>query len=181
MGQSEVRRAVIGLIVAVPLLSSAAAAQPPARIGFVDIQRILARSSAGVTARGRIEEEKSAMQRAVNRKRLEIEKLRQELAKKGPLLSAESRKEKQDSLERKVRDFRRLVDDYQKDLERKEQELLQKVLAELSGVVERFGKEHGYLIIVEKRNAGVVFAAPEADITDQIIKAYDEKLRRTKQ
>ncbi|MFQ5827985.1 MAG: OmpH family outer membrane protein [Candidatus Methylomirabilia bacterium] len=181
MRQSGVRRALIALAAAVPLLCSAAAAQPRARIGFVDFQRILARSSAGVAAREQIERERAAMQKQMDKKSREIGKLQEGLIRKGPLLSAEVRKEKQDALERKVRDFRRMRNDYQKELEKKDQELLQKVLAGVTGVVERFGKEHGYLIIVEKRSGGVVFGAAEADITDEIIKAYDEERSRTKQ
>ena len=51
--------------------------------GFVDIQRVLARSSAGVAAREQLEKEKAAMQRQVDSQRGDIEKLRDELEKKG--------------------------------------------------------------------------------------------------
>lgn len=169
-----------GLIGITLLLASVAGAQSPTRIGYVDVQRILARSSAGVAAREQIERDKVSMQKEVDGKRVELEKLREELDKKGLLLSPEARKEKQETLERKARDLRRLVDDYQKELEKKEQGMLQKVLQELSGVIERYGKQRGYLMIVEKRGAGVVYGAGEADLTDDIIKAYDQEMGRAK-
>lgn len=171
---------LVGVIGVVPFFVSATAAQSPAHIGYVDVQRILARSSAGVSAREQIERDKATMQKEVDGKRTELEKLREDLEKKGVLLSAEARKEKQETLERKVRDLRRLVDDFQKELEKKEQGLLQKVLQELSGVIERYGKQRGYLVIVERRGAGVLYGAPEADITDDIIKAYDQEAGRAK-
>lgn len=172
--------ALAGLGGALLILVSEAAAQSPVRIGYVDVQRVLARSSAGVAAREQIEREKAVMQKEVDAKRAELEKLREELDKKGMLLSAETRREKQETLERKVRDLRRLIDDYQKELEKKEQGLLQKVLLEISGVVERYGKQRGYLVIVEKRGAGVLYGSPEADTTDEIIKAYDQEAARPK-
>jgi len=169
-----------GLIGITLLLTAMAEAQSSTRIGYVDVQRILARSSAGVAAREQIERDKASMQKDVDGRRVELEKLREELEKKGLLLSAEARKEKQETLERKARDLRRLVDDYQKELEKKEQGLLQKVLQDLSGVIERYGKQRGYLMIVEKRGAGVVYGASEADLTDEIIKAYDQEMGRAK-
>ncbi len=157
-----------------------AGAQGPARIAYIDVQQILARSSAGVAAREQLEKDKAAMQKDIDVKRADVEKLREELEKKGALLSASARNEKQETLERKIRDLRRLADDYRIELERKEQGLLQKVLVDISGVVERVGKQRGFLMIVEKRGGGVLYGAPEADLTDEVIKAYDQEAGKGK-
>lgn len=155
-------------------------AQAPApaatRIGFVDVQRVLARSSAGVSAREQLEKDKATMQKDVDNRRVELEKLREELEKKGPLMTADARRDKQDGFERKRRDAARAADDFQKELERKEQALLQRVLQDLSGVIEKVGKQRGYYMVVEKRGAVVLYAAAEADLTDEIIRAYDQEL-----
>ena len=62
-----------------------AATQGASRIGYVDVQRVLARSAAGVAAREQLEREKATMQREMDAKRVELEKLREEIEKKGPL------------------------------------------------------------------------------------------------
>ena len=145
------------------------------KIGVVDVQKVLARSAAGVAAREQLEREKSAMQKEVDGRRQELEKLKEELDKKGALMTADARKEKQDTFDRKRRDATRLVDDFQKELEKKEQGLLQKVLQDVSGVIEKVGKQRNYYMIVEKRGASVIYSAGEADITDEIIRAYDQE------
>ena len=160
-----------------------AQAPPPAatgtaalqRIAYIDVQRVLARSAAGVAAREALERDKATMQKEMDGKRVDLEKLRDELEKKGALLTPEVRREKQDQFERKRRDAARLADDFQKELERKEAQLLQKVLQDVSGIIERIGKEKGYYLVVEKRGAGVIYAAPEADLTDEIIRAFDKQ------
>lgn len=170
---------VVGLVGAV---AASATAQQPApaapvssvRIAYIDVQRVLARSSAGVAAREQLEREKAVMQKEMDGKRVELEKMRDELEKKGPLMTAEARREKQEGFERKRRDAARMMDDYQKELEKKEQALLQRVLQELSSVIERVGKEKGYYMIVEKRGASVLYASADADLTDEIIRAYDQ-------
>ncbi|HEU5196531.1 MAG TPA: OmpH family outer membrane protein [Methylomirabilota bacterium] len=150
------------------------------RIAFIDVQRVLARSAAGVAAREQLEREKGTMQKEMDAKRVELEKLREELEKKGALLTGDVRREKQEQFERKRRDAARLADDFQKELERKESQLLQKVLAEVSGIIEKIGKDRGYYLIVEKRGAGVIYAATEADLTDEVIRAYDREAPKGK-
>jgi len=163
-------------------LLAPAGAQPVSavRIGFVDVQRVLARSAAGVTAREQLEREKAAMQKQVDGHRVEAEKLRDDLEKKGQLLSADARRERQEALERKVRDVRRLVDDLQKELQKKEQEILAKVLNDISGVVQKIGKDKGYTMIVERRGAAVVYGAPEIDLTEEVVRAFDDESKKAK-
>lgn len=151
---------------------SAAPAVTNARVGFIDTQRVMARSAAGVTAREALERDKAAMQKQVDTLQSELAKLKDDLEKKGQLLSAEVRKEKQDTMERKVRDLRRLADDFEKDLAKKDRELMVKFARDLQGVVQKLGKERGYTLIVDAR-AGLIYGAPEADLTEEIIKEFD--------
>jgi len=175
------RLTAVLLIASFLLLGGPVLAQPPlTRIGYVDVQRVLARSTAGVAAREALERDKAAKQKEIETRRTEVEKLREELEKRGALLSQDARREKQDALERKVRDLRRLADDFQKDLERREQGLLQQTLQEITGVIERVGKQRGYLVILERRGAGVIYGSPEADVTEEIIKMYDQESARRK-
>ena len=176
-----------GLIAGASTGRSVATAQttqtPPAasaapKVGFVDIQRILARSSAGVAAREQLEKEKAAMQKQVDGQRVELEKLRDELEKKGQLLSPEARREKQDQLERTVRDARRLVDDLQGTLQKKEEALLAKVLQDVSGLIQKIGKDKGYTIVLERQRSSILYASPESDLTDEVIRAYDDETKK---
>jgi outer membrane protein len=171
--------AAVFLGAASPVVAQAPTSPPGSmssvRIAYIDVQRVLARSSAGVAAREQLEREKAVMQREMEGKRQELEKLRDELEKKGPLMTADARREKQEVFERKRRDAARQMDDFQKELEKKEQTLLQRVLQELSGVIDKVGKERGLYLVVEKRGASVLYASPDADLTDEIIRAYDQQ------
>lgn len=155
--------------------SAAAPATAPSslKIGYIDVQRVLARSAAGVAAREQLEKERAGIQKEMDGRRQELEKLRDEIEKKGPLMTADARRDKQEQFDRKRRDAARAADDYQKELEKREAALLQKVLQEMGGVIERVGKEKNYFMIVEKRNAGVLYATADADLTDEVIRAYD--------
>jgi len=185
MGRVKVTMAAMAVLAVLSalwwVLTPALAQAPQAnRIGYVDLQRILARSQAGVQAREQIEKEKAVMQKQVDGQKGDYDKLRDELEKKGQLLSADARREKQEALERKTRDIRRLLDDLEKELQKKEQTMGAKILRDLEGIFTRVGKEKGYALIVERRQAGVVYGAPEIDVTDEVIKAFDDEIRKAK-
>jgi outer membrane protein len=181
------KRFTVSLVMAIALTSTGGAhAQTPSppqpsaapaatRIAYIDVQRVLARSAAGVAAREALEREKAAMQKEMDNKRTELEKLRDELEKKGALMTADARRDKQDTFERKRRDAARLADDFGKELEKKEAELLQRVLREVGGIIERVGRERGYYLILERGRGSVLYASADADITDEIIRAYDQQ------
>ena len=176
--------ALAGLValawVLTPALAQAPQAPPATRIGYVDLQRILARSQAGVQAREQLEKDKVGMQKQLDGHKVELDKLRDELEKKGQLLSADARRDKQDQLERKLRDAQRLAGDLEKELQRKEQNMGAKILRELEGIFTRVGKEKGYVLIIERRQAGIVYGAPDADVTEEVIKAFDDEMRKAK-
>lgn len=173
---------VVAFVTAMWLGATALSAQTATttRVGFVDIQRILARSAAGVAAREQLEKEKATMQKQVDAQRTELEKMRDELDKKGQLLSADARREKQDLLERKVRDARRLVDDLQNTLQKKEEAMLNKVLQDVSGLIQKVSKEKGYGLVLERQRSSVLYASADADLTDDIIRAYDDETKKGK-
>jgi outer membrane protein len=150
------------------------------RVGFVDIQRVLARSAAGMAAREQLEKEKAVMQKQVDGQRAELEQLRDEIEKKGQLLSAEARREKQELLERKVRDARRLVDDLQATLQKKEEAMLGKVLQDLGGLIQRVSKDKGFTIVLERQRSSILYASADADITEDVIRAYDDETKKGK-
>ena len=145
------------------------------RIGYVDVQKVLVRSVAGVAARDQLERDKVTMQKDVDNRKVEVDKLREEMEKKGLVLSAEARREKEETLQRKVRDLRRLAEDLEKELQKKEQQATQRILGELTGIIEKMGKERGFLLIVERRSGGVIYGDPEGDVTDEVIKLYDQE------
>jgi outer membrane protein len=156
-----------------PASAARAAGEEPPRLGVFDMDRIMAKSAAGVAAREVIERERAMMQKDVDTKRQELEKLKEELDKKGPLMTAEARREKEDSFERKRRDYARLRDDYTKELEKKAGELQRRVLREVHGVIQQVATKGRYLLIIERQF--VAYMAPSADVTEDIIRAYDQQ------
>ena len=103
-------------------------------------------------------DQKSAVwrQEEKERKAFELRSLRRELARE------------QDNL-------RRLVRESQRDLEERQRVAIAKVLKEVRGIVEEIGKKEELDVIVDSASGGVLFANPRVDMTDKVIKLFDQK------
>ena len=142
------------------------------KIGFVDVQKVLNDSARGKEAKGRLEKERDAKQQEIRAKEEEVKKLEADLQKQGAVLSEPARRERQEAINRKIRDLRRLFEDSNRDLQKRETELLNEILRDIRKVVVAYGKEHGYTLILEAQS-GIIYASTGADLTDEILAGYN--------
>jgi outer membrane protein len=52
-------------------------------------------------------------------------------------------------------------------------ETINRIMKELQAIVKEIGDKEGYILILEKRTLGLVYYNEAIDITDRVIKAYD--------
>lgn len=154
------------------LLPAVVAAQP-LRLGFVDLQRALNESEAGARAKESFKKEVDRLQAELRKQKEELEALKSELEKKATVMKEEELRNLEKEYQRKLRDFERAYKDSQAELQAKDSELTADILQELQEVIAEFGQQEGYTFIFERSGSGLLYAAPEADLTDQVIERYD--------
>ncbi|MGH7394707.1 MAG: OmpH family outer membrane protein, partial [Candidatus Methylomirabilales bacterium] len=88
--------------------------------------------------------------------------------------SEAARKERQDAITRKIRDLRRLFEDFNRDLQKRETELLNEILREIRKLVVAYGKDQQYTLILEAQS-GIIYASQGADLTDEVLAAYNQR------
>lgn len=142
------------------------------KVGYVDFQKIQTEAKAGKDAFKTIEKMFKDKQTQLDQRQGELEKLMGELEKQSAVLSVDVRKQKEDKLQKEYKDLQRFKTDSEEELNKKKAELAKQMFEEVNKIINQFGKEEGYTLILER---SVVLYAPEAvDVTDRIIKAYDE-------
>lgn len=166
-------RALLFVLGLVAFGAVAAFAQGSPKIGYVDIQRVIKDSQAGITAKAAFERDFNAKKGIIDQKQSQLDKLKEEFLSKAPVMDEGARKNMADDIERREKELKRLRTDFRDELQKKDFELTQKILTELEGVLQKYGREKGYTMIFERTEAGIVFASPDSDITEEIIKAYD--------
>ena len=155
------------------LWSSRAIAADVAKIGVVDLQRVLETSNPGKTAQAEIKKQKDVMEQELKQKGAEIEQLRIQFEREAMVMSKEKREEKEREGRIKLNDFKTLQQRYRSDLQSLEQKLVTELRNDVYSLVEEIGKKEGYLLIIN--NFSVMYAPGSIDITDQLIKQMNEK------
>jgi len=166
--------AVSILSVVVPLTASYGA--DVAKIGVIDMQRVLETSSAGKAALSEIKQQKQKMESELQRKKEEIEELRKQLERDAMVLSREKREEKEREGRIKLNDFKTMQKRYVAELKQQEKKFLQHMKKDVFELIQQIGKKGGYLLIVNK--VGVLYSPVSIDVTDQLIKDYNIQYAR---
>jgi len=143
-----------------------------AKIGVVDIQKILMTSAAGKVAKAEINKKAREMEGKLNEKKAEIQKLQESLERESLVMSKEKRDEKEREIRIKVNDIKSLKNKYEKDLKILEGRVIQQIQKEFESIAQEMGKEQGYLLIIT--NPVVIYAPNSIDITDELIQKYNE-------
>ncbi len=157
------------------LIGISAQAADVAKIGVVDFMKILEISNAGKSGQAEIKKQADKMKADLEKKGAEIEDLKKKIEKDAMVGSKEMREEKEREVQIKFLDFKNLEKKYSSELQKIQSDSLVRIQKEVQAIADEIGKKEGYLLIVEKREAGVFYAPASVDITDKLIQQYNAK------
>jgi outer membrane protein len=161
--------------VAVAALAAPMFAQStPQRFAVIDVQKVLTQSTAGKAAYDklkRMQDERMTKAQAMNE---ELTKLDGEINTKKLSLS----EDKLTELQKELADKRVAMQRYAQDADREITDARDKELAALEAkikpVIDAIGKEMGIAAIFNKFESGLVYASDAIDITDTVVKRFNE-------
>ena len=99
------------------MIPETAPKQTVAKIGVVDVMRIIETSYQGKAAQSQIKKQKYKMEKDLKEKGAEIELIRQQLEREGMVMSKEAREEKERQARIKLMHFKALVKMYRQELQ----------------------------------------------------------------
>jgi outer membrane protein len=167
---------VLACFVFVGVLAGMLIASPPAhaqtiKFGHFDLYRIMGESKRWAKEREAFVKRGTELKKAFDRKKEELNALRESLEKKGAMLNAEARKEKERDYQQKAKDLDRMGQDSDTELKQLDKEMSERFMISLNKVIKKLGAEGKYSLILEA--GAIAYAAKEFDITDQVLKAFD--------
>jgi outer membrane protein len=175
-GKREMRKklTIMGVILmAIAISGSDCTQAADVKIGIIDTQEVLKESKAAKKARTLLMDELNEKRSVFSKKQDEVRLLEEEIKIKGDGMTESQRREKNDQLGREVRNLQRLKTDLEEELNKKNVDLTQKILQEVSAVIKEFMKKEKYTLILEKKS--VVSSDEAIDITEKILRLYDAK------
>lgn len=170
------RKVVVAVIaVCVGIVLSAAVYAEPVKVGYVDLQKVLAGSKRGGAQKQAVERKEAELRDVIQKKQAEVQNLKETLEKQAVMLSEDAKREKEREYQKELKELERLVKDSRQELRQLELEVTTKILKSVEEIVVQIGEKGGYTLILERneRIPFILYAAKEIDLTDQVIKAFD--------
>ena len=169
------KTAVSASIVFFFLLGISADAADVAKIGVIDFMKILESSNAGKAGQAEIKKQADKMKADLEKKGVEIEELKKKIEKDAMVGNKELREEKEREVQIKYLDFKNLEKKYSSELQKVQTDSLLRIQKEVQTIADEIGRKEGYLLLIEKREAGVFYAPASVDITEKLIQQYNVK------
>jgi outer membrane protein len=147
------------------------------KIGIVDLRRALAETDEGKKARSTLKRDFDKKQKELDEQQEALKKAIEDLNKKRTLLPAETVRQKEAELQERVGKVQQTYMRHQQDLAAKEEQATAPIVDRLTRIIGKIAAAENFTIVLDK-SAGVVFAKPHLDMTNEVIRRFnsgDEK------
>ena len=162
---------VVIAALAAPMFAQTAA---PARVAVINVQKVLAESTAGKTTLERLK--KMQDERVVKAKKMdeEVQALDAQINQKKMSLSEEKLAEMTKDLSDRKISMQRYAQDADREVSEARDRALQDLEKQIMPLINQIGKEMGFAAIFNKFESGLVYASEAIDITDMVVKRFNE-------
>jgi outer membrane protein len=145
------------------------------KIGFIDIQRAISESQPGKRAKEKFQAQVKKAEAGLLKEKQELERLKSDLDKKGPLLKEDERRNLEGDLQRRYVNYQRSMTDQQQELRQKEGEMTGDILKELEKIVNEVGKAEKFTLILERSQ--ILYSDQGIDITNKVIEVFNSRTK----
>ncbi len=146
----------------------------PEKLAVINIQQAIAQTGEGKLALDALTKKYEPKRQALQRQQDEINALQDQVQKQGPTLSDEERSRLSRDLDQKQRLFKRDQDDDQADWQADNQDAVQRIGQKMVKVINDYAQKNGYALVIDDSQLPVYYVAKGVDITDPIVRLYDQ-------
>ena len=169
------RSALFALVAAAAVLAPAtgAMAQTQAKIGFVNVSRLLAEAPQAQAASAALESEFAGRRRDLENQQKDLKSREEKLQKDGAVMAENERRTAEKALRDGQREFARKQNEFLEDLNVRRNEALGQLQRAVVQEIQAYAKTAGFDIVV----ADALYASPALDITAQVLAALQSRNR----
>jgi outer membrane protein len=164
---------VAAMALAIPVFAQSAA---PARFAVIDVQRVLNTSNAGKAAQDRLKKLNDEKAARATKMQEELTALTTDINNKKLSLSEDKLADMQKQASDRQVALQRFGQDAERDLGEARDRELADLESKIKPVIDSIGKEMGLAAIFNKFESGLVYASDAIDITDSVIKRFNESV-----
>jgi outer membrane protein len=156
--------------------SGSAAAPTLTKVGVINVQVAITSTSEGKQAAAELQSQFAPRQSELDGLRRQIEDIQTRLRTGASTLSDDEKARLSREGDQLSRQFQRKQQDSQDDFNEAQREVVDRIGRKMIDVLDKYSKENGYGVIFDTsaQNTPVVYAANQIDVTQEIIRLYDQ-------
>ncbi|HXW16894.1 MAG TPA: OmpH family outer membrane protein [Candidatus Acidoferrales bacterium] len=156
--------------------TAAPAATVSGKVAVINVQTAITSTSEGKQAAAELQSKYTPRQTELDNMRKQIEDLQTRLRTGANTLSDEERARLAQEGDRLTRSFQRKQQELQDDGNEDQREVVDRIGRKMLDVIDKYSKENGYVVVfdISGQNTPVVYAANQIDITQEIVKLFDQ-------
>lgn len=163
----------ISFVLAILVLPALASSQEVQRIGVVDLQRALNTVEDGVTARTRLEADLTRRQQDFETAQTGLEREAAEFEAAMTMMTQEAAMQRYQELQQRAMTLEQQYQQHQVELAQSEAEATDQIAERMVAIVNEIATSQGYTMVLDRTS--VVFATSANDVTDELIRLYDQR------
>ncbi|MDH4164040.1 MAG: OmpH family outer membrane protein [Nitrospirota bacterium] len=174
---------IVALVFILGLCTLSSALAAGGKVGFVDTQTVFDKTKLGKKYQGILREYYESRKKILDLDADEIQKLRDDYAKQSAVLKPEVKKEREETIGRKINDFEKKRSEFNNELAKKNEELSAEFNQDLIAVLKDMAKKEKFSMILNKsisllskgETPSVLYGDEDLDVTEKVVAEIDRK------
>lgn len=154
----------------------APAGPAPNKVAIINITNAILSTNDGKAAASALQAKFAPKQEELQKRQQEIASLRDQLAKGSATMSQEAKDKLMRDIDTNTKTLNRLTEDAQADLDQEQGKVQQDLGGKIMSIIEQYAVKNGVGVVIDVSNpqTPVLWAAMSLDITNDVVKLYDQ-------
>ena len=156
--------------------NAAAGAASTGKVAVINIRLAIGSTAEGKQASAELQSQFAPRQNELENLNKQINDLRQQIAANQTTWSDDQKIKAQNQGQRLTAQFERKNNELNEDAQAAQGEVMDRIGRKMLDVLDRYSRENGYVVVLDtsSQNSPVLFASSAVDITQDIVKLYDQ-------
>ncbi len=166
------------------LITGAARTQSPAaagsaasgKVGVISIRQAIVTTAEGKLASAELQSQFASRQNEIENLNKQISDLQQRLQASQNKLSQEEEARLRQQGQRLAQRLDRMNTEYREDVNAAQADVIDRIGRKMVDVLDRYSRENGYVVVLDSsaQNTPILFASTQIDVTQDIVRLYDQ-------
>jgi outer membrane protein len=148
----------------------------PSKVAIIHVQNAILSTKDGQKAQGELQTKFNSRKQQIEKKQADVQSLQDQMKKGSATMSDDAKNKIARDIDSGQKALQRDTEDFESDVQQEEGKIMQDLGQKMMDVIIKYATQNGFAMVVDVSNpqTPVLWADPGVDITNEIVKLYDQ-------